>query len=81
MATRDGMTHTMLIVITDYGDLVLDNLVNEVRGWRPTLYRWRSIQSDRRLDLVRSSAGIVLPAAMLAPGPNFRRRRGPQGVA
>lgn len=46
LATTDrGVEHAVLIVRTDRGALVLDNLVPNVRGFRPELYRWDSVQS------------------------------------
>jgi predicted transglutaminase-like cysteine proteinase len=43
--TWRGEEHAVLIVRTDHGDFVLDNLTSAVRGWTPTLYRWKTVQS------------------------------------
>ena len=43
--TSRGEEHAVLIVRTDRGDFVLDNLNARIRGWTPTLYRWKSVQS------------------------------------
>ena len=43
--TSFGVDHAVLIVRTDRGDLVLDNLTQSVRPWSRSLYRWRSVQS------------------------------------
>ena len=43
--TADGGLHAVLIVRTDRGDFVLDNLRNDIRRWSAKLYRWESIQS------------------------------------
>jgi predicted transglutaminase-like cysteine proteinase len=43
--TRAGQDHAVLVVRTDRGDLVLDSLRSTIRGWTPSLYRWRSVQS------------------------------------
>lgn len=45
--TRTGTDHAVLIVRTDRGDLVLDNLSRTVRPWSSSMYRWHSIQSPR----------------------------------
>jgi predicted transglutaminase-like cysteine proteinase len=42
--------HAVLVISTDQGDLVLDNLTNEIRPWRQTGYRW----------LVRQTPGAPL---------------------
>ena len=45
-ATVPGLGgHAVLIVRTDRGDFVLDNLRNEIRSWRRTGYRWMKMQS------------------------------------
>jgi predicted transglutaminase-like cysteine proteinase len=43
--TPAGVEHAVLVARTDRGDFVLDSLKKEIRGWRPSLYRWASIQS------------------------------------
>jgi predicted transglutaminase-like cysteine proteinase len=43
--TPQGEEHAVLIARTDHGDFVLDNLTSAVRGWTPTLYRWKTVQS------------------------------------
>lgn len=43
--THRGEEHAVLIARTDRGDLVLDNLTNEIRGWRRASLRLTSIQS------------------------------------
>jgi predicted transglutaminase-like cysteine proteinase len=43
--TRSGAEHAVLIVRTDQGDVVLDNLVKRLRPWSSAMYRWISIQS------------------------------------
>ena len=40
VVTRQGERHAVLTVATDKGDLVLDNLNDEVKGWNSTGYRW-----------------------------------------
>jgi predicted transglutaminase-like cysteine proteinase len=40
VVTRQGERHAVLTVATDKGDLVLDNLHDEVKGWNSTEYRW-----------------------------------------
>lgn len=43
--TRWGELHAVLLVATDRGDLVLDNLTPEIRRWDQSAYVWRSRQS------------------------------------
>jgi predicted transglutaminase-like cysteine proteinase len=40
-----GEQHAVLVVRTDRGDYVLDNLDDAVRPWRRVSYRWEKIQS------------------------------------
>lgn len=40
-----GEQHAVLVVRTDQGDYVLDNLDDGVRPWRSVSYRWEKIQS------------------------------------
>ena len=37
--------HTVLVVVTDRGDFVLDNLNNQIKPWSRTPYEWRKRQS------------------------------------
>lgn len=45
--TNAGEEHAVLVARTDRGDLVLDNLTNEIRGWERVSLRLTSIQSPR----------------------------------
>ena len=40
VVTRQGERHAVLTVATDRGDLVLDNLNDDVKAWNATGYRW-----------------------------------------
>lgn len=40
LVTPKGEVHAVLIVSTDQGDVVMDNLTDEIRPWRQTDYRW-----------------------------------------
>jgi predicted transglutaminase-like cysteine proteinase len=42
--TASGEPHAVLIIATDRGDLVLDNLSPEIKGWREVDYAWLSRQ-------------------------------------
>jgi predicted transglutaminase-like cysteine proteinase len=44
VTTRQGEEHAVLVVTTDAGDYVLDNLTFDVRPWRRTGYTWISRQ-------------------------------------
>lgn len=63
--TIGGEGHLVLVVATIKGDLVLDNLTDEIRPWAETSYRWLKIQSknDPRL-WVELKSPIVVPAAI-----------------
>lgn len=78
----DGQGHAVLTVRTDRGDLVLDNLSNEVRLWTETGYRFVKRQSTRDAGVwVTISGGAVAiaqPPAM-APGPAPITGEGPLG--
>jgi len=43
--TTDGAGHLVVVVATTKGDIVLDNLTDEIRLWEETDYRWLKIQS------------------------------------
>lgn len=43
--TTSGIGHLVLVVATNRGNLVLDNLVESIRPWQSTKYRWLKIQS------------------------------------
>jgi predicted transglutaminase-like cysteine proteinase len=40
VVTREGERHAVLTISTDKGDLVLDNLNDDVKAWNATGYRW-----------------------------------------
>jgi predicted transglutaminase-like cysteine proteinase len=43
--TTSGTGHLVLLAVTTKGDLVLDNLTDEILPWQSTDYRWMKIQS------------------------------------
>lgn len=43
--TASGIGHLVLVVVTNKGDLVLDNLTETIRPWQNTDYHWLKIQS------------------------------------
>ena len=43
--TASGIGHLVLVVTTNKGDLVLDNLTDAIRPWQRTSYQWLKIQS------------------------------------
>lgn len=45
--TSLGVNHLVLIVSTDRGDFVLDNLHDDIRPWNRTGFRWLARQSHR----------------------------------
>lgn len=63
--TSDGEGHLVLVVATTKGELVLDNLTDEIRPWRQTDYRWLKIQSKSDPQYwVEMSSPIIVPAAI-----------------
>ena len=47
VVTVSGEHHLVTVVRTDSGDLVLDNLTEQIRPWSRTPYRWVRIQMPR----------------------------------
>lgn len=47
MLDGQGPSHAVLVVRTDWGDLVLDNLTNAVRRWDATGYTFVRVQNRR----------------------------------
>ena len=45
VTTASGIGHLVLVVVTNKGDLVLDNLTATIRLWQNTDYHWLKIQS------------------------------------
>jgi predicted transglutaminase-like cysteine proteinase len=56
-----GRLHAVLILRTNQGDLVLDNLVADVRPWWSTSYTWEKIQSP-----TDPTIWLTIPRASLA---------------
>ena len=60
----NGEGHAVLTVRTDRGDFVLDNLVDEVRDWRSTPYRYlkrqASTHSGRWVDITNGAAPVAV---------------------
>ncbi len=46
----NGNAHAVLVASTSIGDLVLDNLVDEVRGWDETAYKFVKMQTPHAMD-------------------------------
>lgn len=46
----DGNAHAVLVAVTSAGDLVLDNLVDDVRDWAQTDYKFIKMQTPAALD-------------------------------
>jgi predicted transglutaminase-like cysteine proteinase len=60
--TASGEGHLVLVVSATKGDLVMDNLTEEIRPWQSTEYHWLKIQSakDPRYWSAISPAGRPL---------------------
>lgn len=52
--TARGVMHAVLVVRTDRGDFVLDNLSGDVKPWRAVSYRWKTIQSPENPTIWRT---------------------------
>jgi predicted transglutaminase-like cysteine proteinase len=50
VATSSGEHHLVLVVRTKSGDLVLDNMIHEVRLWFNLPYRWIRMQSPQNFN-------------------------------
>jgi predicted transglutaminase-like cysteine proteinase len=63
--TVSGTGHLVLVVATTKGDLVLDNLTEEIRPWQSTNYRWLKIQSavDARFWFEIKVPGAATPVS------------------
>ncbi|MEL6317771.1 MAG: transglutaminase-like cysteine peptidase, partial [Pseudomonadota bacterium] len=65
----DSPYHAVLVVRTNHGELVLDNLRDEILDWRETGYQWAVRQSKRDpsqwvlVDGAELSGGVIAPAA------------------
>lgn len=68
VVTAIGEGHLVLVVRTEAGDLVLDNLRDDVRSWNVTGYAWRKIQSVRDASTWVDVAAMDRPAAPPMPG-------------
>ena len=69
--TSFGVNHLVLVVSTDRGDFVLDNLRDEIRPWNRTGYRWLARQSHRDPNFwveIRTSAVRVAPLPAVVVG-------------
>jgi predicted transglutaminase-like cysteine proteinase len=49
---RNGAGHAVLTVRTDRGDLILDNITDEVLDWTQTGYTFIKRESDKRMEWV-----------------------------
>ena len=92
--TADSELHAVLIVRTDGGDFVLDNLRKDIRRWSAKLYRWESIQSPTEewvwyqfsRGTVRMASRAAQPTDQVAvadriAGPDHRGNKLPANVA
>lgn len=71
--TRAGETHAVLVVTTDRGDYVLDNLSYWVRPWREVDYRWIARQNAGEAGDWRAIASDTKQAASGATARDRRR--------
>lgn len=57
VVTGSGEHHLVTVVRTDGGDLVLDNLTDEIMPWSRTPYRWVRIQTPKNPNYWASISG------------------------
>ena len=63
--TVGGEGHLVLVVATTKGELVLDNLSDQIRPWKETDYRWLKIQSKTDPHYwVEMRSPVIVPAAV-----------------
>jgi len=63
--TADWEGHLVVVVATTKGELVLDNLTDEIRSMKETDYRWLKIQSKADPHYwVEMRSPIIVPAAI-----------------
>ncbi|MGB1088489.1 MAG: transglutaminase-like cysteine peptidase, partial [Alphaproteobacteria bacterium] len=68
--TSKGADHAVLVVATDYGDYVLDNVKDAVRPVEATTYRYISMHLPKRSDPHRFRH--TLPRPVMVPGDDQR---------
>ena len=57
----EGQGHTILTVKTDRGEIILDNMVDEIRGWETTGYKFVKRQSQSDPNVWVSVGAAVAP--------------------
>ena len=62
VVTVSGEHHLVTVVRTNSGDLVLDNLTNQIVPWSRTPYRWVRIQTPKNPNYWASISGQTLSA-------------------
>jgi predicted transglutaminase-like cysteine proteinase len=61
--TSSGIGHLVLVLMTNKGDLVLDNLTETIKPWQKTNYHWLKIQSVTDARLWYEVKAPALPVA------------------
>lgn len=57
--TTSGEGHLVLLIATTKGDVVMDNLVEDIRPWHSTQYQWIKIQSAANPRFWNDLASLV----------------------
>ncbi|MFG1402176.1 transglutaminase-like cysteine peptidase [Xanthobacter sediminis] len=65
---REGDGHAVLTVITDRGDLILDNQEDEILSWKDTGYRYVKRQSQARATEWVSLGDTLVPSPPVVGG-------------
>ncbi|HEY8572891.1 transglutaminase-like cysteine peptidase [Phenylobacterium sp.] len=68
VGTSRGLTHAVLLVATDKGDYVLDNLSAWVLPWQKTPYQWRERQVDGSPSQWAFASGAAAPQPAATDG-------------
>jgi predicted transglutaminase-like cysteine proteinase len=64
VATAGSVNHTVLVVRTSEGDVVLDSMTPAIRRWSATSYRWIRIQSPDHPRLWAKVGGPGIPTGL-----------------
>ncbi|MDQ0504244.1 transglutaminase-like cysteine peptidase [Xanthobacter agilis] len=65
---REGDGHAVLTVVTDHGDLILDNQEDEILSWKETGYRYVKRQSQARPSEWVSLGETLVPSPPVVGG-------------
>jgi predicted transglutaminase-like cysteine proteinase len=74
-----GEHHLVLVVRTDQGDFVLDNLTADIKAWSSTPYHWVKIQStgdpNNWMTIAPTPASVGIVQSSNGPASTLRKRQ------